>query len=75
MSYGADGLNDELREALAGEFMSFGAYLAGIKGDWAEYCYTFAFANWKTMLSPCLGCHATVADMYNDATADIFNNP
>ena len=75
MSYGADGLNDELREALGGEPINIGAYLSGIKGDWAEYCYTFAFANWKTLLSPCLGCYATVGDMYNDAAADIFNNP
>ena len=59
-------LTDPVLAALIGEPLRFIGALIGIKGDWAEFCYTFGFSNWKTLLSPCLFCFATVANMYDD---------
>ena len=36
------------------------------KGDWAEFCSTFGFANWQTKISPCLNCWATLANHLED---------
>ena len=55
-----------IRIALATEPLLYCFALVAIKGDWAEYCSTFAFANWKTARAPCLSCWSTTSNLLDD---------
>ena len=44
--------------------MSLKGVLLLIKGDWAEYANTFAFANWATVEAPCMFCEAHRDNLY-----------
>ena len=59
---------DPIRLALVGKKLLFIGAVCAIKGDWSEFCQTFAFANWRTNLSPCLHCWATKANYLDDST-------
>ena len=52
--------DSELRLATAGAELLYTACLCVVKGDWAEFCSTFGFANWQTKAAPCYCCWATV---------------
>ena len=58
---------DPGRVALAGEPLLFLAALIAIRGDWAEFCHTFGFGNWRTKSAPCFSCWATFADFLEDS--------
>ena len=58
--------DDGVRSSLAGLPMSLCGALVYIKGDWAEYCNTFAFPTWSDLMAPCLFCRCTRANMLND---------
>jgi hypothetical protein len=58
---------DVIRLGLANLPLLFAAALLYLKGDWMEFCNTFAFSNWRTIASPCYGCWATMAVLYNDS--------
>ena len=51
--------NDVIRQGLVDTPLLFIAALLYFKGDWMEFCNTFAFSNWQTVASPCYGCWAT----------------
>ena len=59
--------SDPVRAALAGVPLVFLGALIAIRGDWAEFCQTFGFANWKTKSAPCFACWATFADFLEDS--------
>ena len=60
--------NDYIRASpsVAGMPLLYIACLCAIKGDWQEFCSTFAFANWATIASPCFSCWATKLDYLLD---------
>ena len=70
-----ESLGDDVRAALAGTPMVAWAFLCSIKADWAEVCYTFAFANWRTIASPCFMCLCTVLNMYDDSRLSALSSP
>ena len=55
-------ITDPIRSGLAGSPLLFCAALCVIKGDWAEFCSTFAFATWQSKIAPCLQCWCTKAN-------------
>ena len=59
-----------IRQGLKGFKLLFAAALCAIKGEWLEFCSTFAFSNWQTRLSPCYGCWCTKANYLDDALLD-----
>ena len=50
---------DTIRLGTAGVELLYSLAMVAIKGDWMEFCSTFAFSNWNTILSPCLACWCT----------------
>ena len=66
---------DNYRAALAGLALQSAFNLIGIKGDWQEFCSTLAFAPWNTVMSPCLFCLTTKADMFNIDRWDVLQEP
>ena len=38
--------------------------LVMIKGDWSEFCHTFAFPTWSSALRPCFKCRAYGSQMH-----------
>ena len=68
-------MQDDERMTLAGSFLSYVGCLIGIKGDWAEFAHTFAFANWAVKGNPCLHCWATAETLSNDDDLAVDNSP
>ena len=66
--------DDEHRASLADLDMTCSFAVVGIKGDWAEFCSTFGFANWATLLSPCLLCHIVKKHMYDLTKFSVLEN-
>ena len=64
---------DHIRLGLVGAQLLFTAGLCAIKGDWQEFCHTFAFSTWRTYQSPCYACWATVGNNLNDAGFGVGN--
>jgi hypothetical protein len=40
------------------------ALLVMIKGDWAEFCFTFGLPSWSSFYHPCVFCDTMKANMY-----------
>ena len=66
---------DPIRVALAGTALLYSAALVAIKGDWMEYCTTFAFATWQTIQSPCLSCWSTRPGFLDDREFGFGSDP
>ena len=66
-------LGDDTRIEIAGSTLLFVGALCLIKGDWSEFCSTFAFANWRTIANPCFLCWATMDTMYRDGDFGMDN--
>ena len=60
--------NDYIRASpsVAGTPLLYIACLCAIKGDWQEFCSSFAFANWATIESPCFSCWANKHNYLTD---------
>ena len=56
--------NDSPLAQHMGEHMAARFIVVAIKGDWSEYCTTFALPTWAAVNVPCLFCESRLPDLY-----------
>ena len=56
--------SDSVRAVVAGLTFPWRAAFVWLKGDWAEFAYTWGFPSWASAQHPCLLCHCTKANMH-----------
>ena len=48
---------------MVGKKLGFRAFVAQLRGDWAEFSHTLGFPTWSSKLNPCIFCRCTKANM------------
>jgi hypothetical protein len=51
------------------------AIILWIKGDWSEYCGTYALPTWRSILRPCLFCSSPALELYDVDNISVANFP